>query len=37
MVTPAKVVEDLAGKETKKDILEVIKEHCMKFKPVSAR
>ena len=35
MVTPAKVVGELNGKETKQDILDVIKQHCLKFKPVS--
>ena len=35
MVTPAAVVNELQGLESKDDILDVIKKHCMKFKPVS--
>ena len=34
MVTPAKVVDDLKGKEPK-DIIQIIKSHCLKTKPVS--
>ena len=33
MVQAAKVVEEMQGKDTKEDILDVIKKHTLKFKP----
>ena len=33
MVTPALVSSEMHGLENKEDILDVIKKHCMKFKP----
>ena len=35
MVTPARVVDDMKGKEGKDDILAVIKKHTLKFRAVS--
>ena len=34
MVTPVKIVDEMKGKDPK-DILAIIKEHCLKTKPVS--
>ena len=36
MVTPAKVVQEMQGLDKKDDVLDVIRKHCMKFKPVSS-
>ena len=34
MVTPVKLVDEMKGKDPR-DILEIIKQHCLKTKPVS--
>jgi len=35
MVTPAKVVSEMAGVQNKEDILDIISKHCLKIRPVS--